>query len=186
MRKIICLTVVLLLVSLSAAAQDSSKVDVFGGYSYLRYTPGSGTFTANYVEGGIGSVAYNVGRSIGVVGEVSANHNGSVYGTIVSSNVVTYLVGPKVFLHVGNVTPFAQALFGGAHATASDSGASSSANAFAASFGTGLDLHINRQLDVRLIQVDDLMTTFSSGQFNGFGGGIQNGLRISSGVVFRL
>jgi hypothetical protein len=141
MRKFVCLMGLLLLASLNAAAQDNSKVDVFGGYSYLRYTPVSGTSVTNF-NGGVGSISYNMNGWIGVVGEVAGYHNGSVNGSIVSANVVTYLFGPKVFVNAGKVTPFAQVLFGGAHASASDSGASASENAFAATLGGGLDWNV--------------------------------------------
>lgn len=188
MRNFVMLMGLLLLTSLGVAAQDNSdnpKVDVFGGYSYLRYAPASGAARANF-NGGVGSISYRIGEWISVVGEVARYHNGSVNGSIVSASVVTYLGGPKASATLGKFTPFAQVLFGGAHASVSDIGASASQNAFATAFGAGLDWNVKRGIDVRFLQIEDLVTTFNSGAFGGSSSGNQNGLRCSSGIVFRF
>ena len=90
------------------------------------------------------------------------------------------MFGPKLaYRHNEKITPFAQALFGGARASA----AGASKNAFAMTLGGGLDWNATQHLGIRLIQAEYFMTRFN------FGGGIsntQNNARISAGVVFRF
>jgi hypothetical protein len=179
MRKAMCVMGLLLLVSLSAAAQDHSKADIFGGYSYLRVNPGNGVQGVNF-NGGIGSVSINLNNWIGGVAEFGGYHNGSVYGSGVSANAISYLFGPKVYMSRGKITPFAQVLFGGAHVSAS----STTANAFAMALGGGVDWNAGQHFAVRLGQVDYVMTRFNTG-FAGANNN-QNNFRFSTGIVFKF
>jgi opacity protein-like surface antigen len=172
---------------------DSPKVEVFGGYSYVRFNPGMGASGVNF-NGGSGSAAYNLTPSIGIVGDIGGYHYSQSGG---SANVISYLFGPKIAMRRGPITPFAQVLFGGAHgsinggtcATArvrpdtSFSGCgSTSENAFAMALGGGVDWNATDHIGIRLIQAEYLLTRF------GFGGSSysQNNARISAGVVFRF
>jgi opacity protein-like surface antigen len=91
--------------------------------------------------------------------------------------LVTYLFGPKVSMRRGPVTPFAQALFGGAHL----SGGGISSNGFAMTLGGGVDWNATPHIAIRLVQAEYLMTRFSEID----GNNQQNNARISTGVVFR-
>ena len=42
MRKFLIAIIAVLAVSFTAMAQDTPKAEVFGGYQYLRFNPGSG------------------------------------------------------------------------------------------------------------------------------------------------
>lgn len=110
--------------------------------------------------------------------------------------MVTYLFGPKVALRHGPITPFAQALFGGAHISANGSSCSDSRvrpeqtiggcgsgseNSFAMTVGGGLDWNAMSHIGVRLIQAEYLLTRFSAAGITNN----QNNARISAGVVFR-
>jgi opacity protein-like surface antigen len=177
-----------------ASAQDSPKVEVFGGYSYLRANDGGQGFNFN---GGSGSLAYNLTPWLGVVGDFGGYHwNGSGDFSGESSTTETYLFGPKVSLRHGPLTPFAQVLFGGAHIGVSgecdtvrihrEGGpeeCNGSENGFAMTLGGGLDWNATPHIGVRLIQAEYLMTRFDGEGSDG--GNTQNNARISAGVVFR-
>jgi hypothetical protein len=60
-------------------------------------------------------------------------------------------------------------------------GAANAGAAFAGCFGGGLDLRATPRFSVRLVEADDLLTTFDNGDNNH-----QNNLRISAGVVLRF
>ena len=188
MKKLACLLGLFLLVGFNASAQTSSKVDVFGGYSYLRYNFGGGAPSFNF-NGGIGSVAFNLTDHIAGVGEFSFDHDGSISGAPgFSLNTIPYLFGPKVYMTSGKITPFAQVLFGGVHASVScpgGCGGNSSANAFGMAFGGGADWGVSPHLAVRLGQIDYVMTRFSPS--SGFSANSsQNNFRYSVGVVFKF
>ena len=138
MKKLIVLGLGLFLFAVTAHAQSA---DVSVGYSYFRLG-GSGGVNQNGVSG---SIAYKPNPWLGIVGDFGGYH-ASPGG--VSLNTYTYLFGPRLSLHnPSNVTPFAQALFGGSRITAG-SGLGSS-NQFAYSVGGGVDFGILPHLALR-------------------------------------
>ncbi len=192
MKSLALLCGALLLFAGVASAQDSPKVEAFGGYSYLRANDFN---TGLNFNGGSGSLAYNLTPMFGIVGDFGGYH-WSQSGA--DATVVSYLLGPKVALRHGPITPFAQVLFGGAHASGSafNQGCaarvrgegttctvSGSENAFAMTIGGGVDWNATPHIGIRLIQAEYLMTRFSG--FGNNGSNTQNNARISTGVVFR-
>src|SRR5271168_236233 len=166
LKVVVCLLAFLSFFGVAAKAQDIPKFDIFAGYSYVREnpsTPGVGSYSLN---GGSASVAYNVNSWLSGVADFGGYHNGNILGTNVEGTLSTYMFGPRVsFRHLGRLTPFGQVLFGVAHASGSLSGSattiSSSDNAFAFSFGGGVDYRLTRHLLLRPLQVDYLLTRFS-------------------------
>src|SRR5215468_4205717 len=88
MQKSVWLLGVLLVFTISVAAQDYPKVEVFGGYSYFH---SSFAGTGLNFNGASGSIAFNVTPNFGLVGDFGGYHNTSD----VSTNNFTYLFGPK-------------------------------------------------------------------------------------------
>ena len=177
MKRLVCLMSLVLAVSLSVAAQDAPKAEVFGGYSYLRANPGLGAPGFN-LNGGSGSISYNLSSAIGIVADFGGYHASNIYGSGVSGNIFSYTFGPKFVYRSGKVEPFAQALFGGARA----SGGGTNNNAFAMALGGGVDVKATEHVAIRLIQAEYVMT-----RFNIVGVATdQNNARISAGIVFRF
>ena len=75
------------------------------------------------------------------------------------------------------VTPFAHALFGGAHASSSGFGNSG----MVMMFGGGADLETGSKVAFRLAQVDWMMTRLPTTAL-----ATQNNARVSTGVLFRF
>ena len=173
-----------------AAAQD--KVELFGGYSFVRAsvpvtatilcpTPTCPATTANYhasLNGWEFAGTYKTNRWLGLTGDL-----GGQYGTIgtASTHLQTYLFGPTISLP-SRVSPFAHVLFGGAHEAVGNglTGTGSvtlptSGNFFAIAAGAGIDVKVAPLIAVRLIQIDYLATRAYSTT--------QNQPRISAGVV---
>jgi opacity protein-like surface antigen len=175
MRKLLWISTLLMVLTISAAAQDYPKAEVFGGYSYLHVNVLGTGFGFN---GASGSIAVNPNHWFGIVGDFGGYHNGD-FG--VSTTAVTYLFGPK-FAYRKNerVTPYFHVLFGGAHVSANFAGAGGSESAFAMALGGGADVKVHPHVAIRLIQVDYLLTKFNDGDNNR-----QNNVRISAGIVFR-
>jgi opacity protein-like surface antigen len=181
MKKFACLMGLLLLVSVTAKAQDSSKAEVFGGYSYLRFNPGHGDESINF-NGGIGSFAYNLTNMFAVEGEFAGYHGSNVFGSSASATTVSYLFGPKVSKSFGKITPFAHVLFGGAHASASgEEGGNFSSNAFALAVGGGVDYNVNSRFAIRFGELDYVYTRFIE-----INTGNQANFRYSGGVVIKF
>jgi outer membrane protein OmpA-like peptidoglycan-associated protein len=189
----------LFLFAIHGAAQDIPKVEVYGGYTFLRFNASSPTnaFTAN---GAVGSFQYNFNKHIGLVGELGGEHNGSL--SIGSSKTLqpdqtafTYLFGPRFFINKGGVvSPFFEFMVGGFHNSRSFSlpnsllphpvnpiagvtetpigtttKFSSTQNAAAMLLGGGIDIRLGRMLSFRPIELDYVPTNFSPFNIAGLG-----------------
>lgn len=164
MRKLCMLLGLVFLVTLTARAQD--KVELFGGYSYLRLDSSP---KAN-LNGWEISGQYKFSGWLGGVADFSG-HYGSISG--VSTSLHNFLFGPQISWHAP-VSPFAHILLGGARSSI----AGVSDTAFAVAIGAGIDTRVAPALYWRIIQGDYLATRF--------GGNTQNNVRVSTGVVFRF
>lgn len=172
MKRAIVVFAILSLVSIAAMAQDFSKAEVFGGYSYVRLNDIGQGFNFN---GGAGSISINPNSTLGLVADFGGYHTSS-FGS--DANLTTYLFGPKLAMRSeGQFTPFVHALFGGAHI----SGGGASDNAFAMALGGGIDAKMSEHVALRVVQLDYLLTKFSNGANDR-----QNSLRASTGIVFRF
>jgi hypothetical protein len=124
----------------------------------------------------------------------------------VSGNMFTYLFGPQIKKR-GKIEPYGQVLFGGAHSNAyanlytnalavnpllaapapgvapgTVASVAPDSTAFAFTVGFGVDIHINKRISVRPLEVGYLLTHFN----NSFSGGSQNTFRYMAGVTFNL
>src|ERR1700676_1279159 len=173
----------------AAPAQDTPKVEVFGGYSYLRADiVTSGTQVS--LNGASGSLAYNLSHWLAVVGDVGVYHQGSVTGSRFSLTLSSYQVGPRLSLRKHkHLVPFGQVLLGAGHAggtlytSAIGTGVTplGANNAFLLTAGGGVDWKLNHRIGIRLVQAEYLYSQFLNGSGNG---DQQNNVRLSAGVVF--
>jgi hypothetical protein len=172
MRKLIGLMLLLGLFSLAAVAQENySKAEVFGGYQYTRF---DGGVNAN---GFNGALTGNLNHWFGVAADFSGAYK-NVSG--VDTKTYTYTFGPQIAMRRGGAfTPFAHALFGGFHSSASANGISASDSGFAFMLGGGADVKIAPALSVRLLQFDWLSLHSNGSSDN-------NNMRLSTGVVFHF
>jgi opacity protein-like surface antigen len=139
-------------------AQDFKRVEVFGGYQFAHAQPNANGNGWNVALTG------NLTHSIGITGDFSGNYESG-------SSLYTYMVGPTFALRRERVTPFAHALFGGAHADG--------VNAFSMALGGGLDVNAGEHVAIRVIQADWLMFRRAGESNNG-------NARVSVGLVFRF
>jgi opacity protein-like surface antigen len=183
-KLLVSLLAVLSFFGTTAYAQDTPKVDIFAGYSYVRDNPSTSGVNSFSLNGGSASFAYNATSWLSGVADIGAYHNGNILGTGTDGTLSTYLFGPRIsYRHSSRITPFGEVLFGVAHAGASIAGTSGSDNAFAMSLGGGVDYKLTDRFAIRPIKVDYLMTRFSE---TGTGNQTQNNLRVSTGIVFRF
>lgn len=175
MRTVVLLIVLLGLFPLLVMAQETPKAEVFGGYQFTRTNIiGTGL---NF-NGWNASVTGNVNKWFGVAADFSGNYHSETGGSL---KVYSYTFGPVVSLnHEGTLNPFVHALFGGAHANLSVSGAGSAGtNGFTMMMGGGADAKISPRLAVRLFQADWVYYHFE-------GVGESKNVRVSTGLVFRF
>jgi hypothetical protein len=175
-----------------AHAQETPtpKIEIFGGYSYMRSNiVFSGTrFNLN---GGSGSVAYNVTNWLGIVGDFGVYDTGNAGGEGRSLTLSTYQFGPRISMRGHSLVPFGQVLLGGGHATGTlyttslgnGSAALGPSNGFALTVGGGVDWKLNRTIGIRIIQTEYMYTTFLNAAAAP-DKNRQNNVRISAGITF--
>ena len=182
MRKLFFIAALLLALPLIAQAQDAPKVEIFGGYSYLRADDDDGGID---LHGWNASTAVNINKWVGIVADFSGHYGDVTVGPGPKADVSGYLflVGPR-FSYRGHkvLTPFGHVLLGAARQnfslrTASGTLKSDDA-AFAMAIGGGLDATVHPNLAIRLFQTDYVLTRFNDDS--------QHNFRISTGLVLRL
>src|SRR5208282_6019930 len=109
----------------------------------------------------------------------------------VQANLFTYMFGPQVGLRTGKVRPFGHLLFGAAHSNiagnlytqSGTAAARPASNAFAMTFGGGVDIPVNKSgtIAFRPAEIDYLYTYFN---INGSGG--NSNFRYQAGMVFNF
>ena len=178
------------------------KVELFLGYSYLRGVPTrSPGNRMDSLNGGSASLAFNLNRYLGIVADVGGYNATEIQLTGAGANpagvsdasgtAFTFMAGPRLsWRRYDRITPFAQVLVGGIHASAVTLSNCTgplctplpSENSLALTAGGGVDLKISRHVALRVVQAEYLMTDFadlSTGERQ-----TQNDIRLSSGLVF--
>jgi hypothetical protein len=166
---------------LFAAPSHAQKVELFGGYSFVRapvtLTPGilcpvpgcPATFGTQHLNfhGWEASGAVKLLGPLALAADFS-DTSSSYLG--LNTHLKTYLLGPQVRFP-GPISPFAHFLVGAAH----ESIGGATQDAFSAAVGVGMDIKVLPFISIRPIQVDYLLTHFHSAT--------QNQPRVSAGLV---
>jgi hypothetical protein len=161
----------MLLPGLPSSAQEVPRLQVFGGYSHLRFDSTKLGF-ADYsnLNGGKIGLTFNVTPYFGVVGEVAGGWQSPL-------KVYDGLVGPQLSYRKWKGTVFGQVLFGKAKTHVNINGSATSSGR-AVAFGGGVDVPVTPHFSVRLIQAEYLTThTFQTDQ---------NNLQLSTGLIYQF
>ena len=154
-------------------AEGERPFEIFGGYSYLRDD-------GHNLNGWTGTFIVNVNQWFAIAADFDGHYGSHREGLeVVRVREHGFTFGPHVALqNRSRITPFAFALFGGAHENVKEGSVTESATAFAANLGGGLDVRVNEMWSVRLVQVDASYT-----RFHGEG---KTAPRFSTGLVFHF
>ena len=198
---------ILFLFTVSAFAQEIPKVETYLGYTFTRVNSGIDVpaFSAN---GGIGEIAFNFNKFLGLVGSFPSVHNGNVHDLHVDSTSFGYMFGPRGSLRFGRVIPSFETLFGATHVSRSFRGVPvvlvgptstlilqqrvvNTATEFSMLAGGNLDLVLNHHLTFRPIKLDYYLTRFQPVFIPGISTVVnrnrnQNNLLYSTGLNFRF
>jgi opacity protein-like surface antigen len=196
MRKLIITTFLIACsasLSLAQKPGEQPKNEFFAGYSY--HSADINTLTVDPRRTGQNGVnleyTRNITRHIGITGDASAHFHrdtrSTSIGTFTSKRDQYFLLGGLQF-KAGNgkrMQPFAHALFGASLFRGFTSDIRTSGNvytiddatSFAMAFGGGLDVRVNKRIDLRLIQADYTPTFFGSGR--------QDNFRLSVGIILK-
>ncbi|MGA9208316.1 MAG: outer membrane beta-barrel protein, partial [Terriglobales bacterium] len=125
-------------------------------------------------------------KDVGLTGDFSYATKSFAGGT--DAHLYGFNFGPQFKMRSGRLEPFAHALFGATHGSASGTGSGSnpSDTAFSMKLGGGLDVAVAHHFAVRLGEFDYYYTRFSStGNFSINGQNSQNNYTFGAGIVIR-
>ena len=197
LRFLMFCTALLILSATDEAAQtqaitpaQSPRVEVFGGYSYMR---ANAVFTGSRINlnGATFATAFYVNHWLAVVADVGIYHAGNIANQF-SLTLTSYQAGPRVRLRTDTrFTPYGQFLVGGGHAGGTIYTKSlgfgiapiGANNSFLFTLGGGADLKLSRRISLRLVQAEYLHSEFLNGSTIGHQ---QNNMRLSAGAVFNF
>jgi hypothetical protein len=173
MQKAGLLFALVLFFSVAAAAQETPKVEVFGGYSNLFANLNNSSYNLNGVHV---SAAENVNSWFGGVLDFST-HFGSNAGYNINAESIMY--GPRIAYRKSSaITPSVHALFGAIRGSRGFDGISEANWRFALGVGGEIDVRLNDKVALRLVQADYIPTHFLDLR--------QDNVRVSVGFVFRF
>jgi hypothetical protein len=162
-----------------AVAQSKSKlpaIDVFGGYSYLRFDSKTLGFAnqLNLNGGNIEVALPDLYEGLGAVIDVSGH-------STTEMEEFNFMIGPQYTYEWKGIRFYGHGLFGKARDRLRQPGTTQlepSHLGKAVAFGGGVDLPLKGRFSVRPIQADYLITS----EF----GSTQHNLRLSTGLVYRF
>jgi opacity protein-like surface antigen len=213
MRKSLLVVALLLALPVIASAQDEvPKVEIFGGYSYLRADNATGISQASTMgtttsvmtqmadrnlNGFSTSFTNNLNSWLGIEAEFSGHFTDTVLnGTTLDRDIYFVTAGPRLSIRrFERFTPFAHIMVGMARQDIQVQNASSTISTvgslnqqdsgLAFIVGGGVDLNLSSRLGLRLAQTDYILTRFSNR--NGTSTELnQANFRASTGVVLKL
>ena len=181
--KLMFLVLICLTLTGTSNAQDTQRVEIFGGYSLLHDS--SMLYPSTNFNGWDGSATVFVNRWFGVTGDVSGHYGsetqvipalpGGTAGKFgLSSSAYTFMLGPHFTYHRSRYAPFAQALFGGYHLQSTGTllvpvmcgppvtcggpiNESMVQRGFAMALGGGLDIDLGHGISFRPVQAEYLL-----------------------------
>lgn len=190
-RRLLLLSAVLLVASVTANAQDEHpRIEIYGTYSLL--VADIDVFDNETLQGWGAGVQWNPKRYFGVVAEFGGNYGHSDLppapgriDTTLETRLHTFLFGPRVSYRSDKVTPFAHFLLGPAINTGRVADVGGSNTEIALSVGGGLDINVSRLISIRPAQLDYL-SVHSDLPLNQGGSSWFRDFRYQAGVVFKI
>lgn len=193
----------------SAVAQ---RADVYGGYSYLNFSPTITGLDSRSFNGGGGGIDLYFLKIFGLKADFmyygSTTFTRTFPVTVVipgrgiipagtysaQGNMFTYLGGPVLRIPTPLIKPFGEVLFGGSSTDGYSNLAkeidanggtlsTSSQHPFTLAAGGGVDLSVSHHLSIRLAQFDYVLTRYSNPLTNNSS---QNNFRYFGGVVLKF
>jgi len=171
-----------------AGSVSTPRLEIAASYSLVR--AGTVVSTAFNMHGGSISMAANVNKWLGFVGDFGYYSTKNVPPAGFTLNIASYLFGPRFSLHRSDhLTLFAHSLVGGGHAGGTlytagfqqGSAPPAAVNSFAMALGAGLDVNLSRHVALRAFQADWFFTNFPNGS-----GNRQHNFRLTTGLVVRF
>ena len=181
MKKLLVAIALCSLFCIPVLAQDTPKVEVYGGYQLLHHgggTYGEDVYPSYNFNGFLAAVEGNLKPFFGVVGEFGYNRKSwDEYNE--TESFTSYLFGPRFGYRTEKFRVFGHYLLGGSHYKDEYDGENYTDNNFTQAIGGGVDIVLNGMISVRPAQIDMVSIHWTDGEYSEW----ENHFRYSGGVV---
>jgi opacity protein-like surface antigen len=179
MKVFVTVLVASLAFALTAAAEDTSKLETYFGFDWVRFNPDVSNIPSFNAEGGSAQFVYNFHEGIGLAFDLGAVTKDTFHGNF-SNEQSHFLIGPRYgFYNHSRFTPFGEILFGVGHASVStdilrvpavlpssvvtlpdnvSARLTASRTSFAMMVGGGIDIRLTKRITYRLFDADYYLT----------------------------
>jgi outer membrane protein OmpA-like peptidoglycan-associated protein/opacity protein-like surface antigen len=164
---------------------DATRYDFAVGYNNIRANAPPAQCQCFDMNGGFVFGSFHVTDWLAIEGEFTGGHSSNISPLGQDLTLTTFTGGPRFSYRYHHLTPYGEALVGGAHGGdsyfPSQNSSTASATSFAFSAGGGLDYMLTPRFSLRAVDVQYLRTSFPNGTNNE-----QNQLMIGAGLVIKF
>ena len=168
-------------ISNSSGSDDIPRVQVGLNYNYFHANAPPGQCGCFSLNGGSGTVIYNITPAWSGVADVAYAHASHVNNTSQNITIINYLFGPRYSRRTSSrFVPYAEALLGGAKENVNFQ-FDINRNAFGFLVGGGVTTRLKPRISLTIVQADWVYTRIPNAKNNR-----QNDIRISTGILFNF
>ena len=168
-------------ISMGGVYSDVPRVEFGASYNYFHANAPPGQCGCFALNGGSGTVVYNVTTKWAAVADLMVGHATNVDNSLQNITIFNYLFGPRYTRRMSSrYVPYGQVLFGGAKEDVNFQ-FTINRNAFGLLAGGGVTTRLNGKFGLTLGEVDWIHTRIPNAKNNR-----QNDLRIVTGVTYHF
>ena len=168
-------------ISMSGASDDISRLEFGVNYNYFHANAPPGQCGCFSLNGGSGTVVYNITPRWAGVADLTIGHATNVDNSLQNITIFNYLFGPRYTRRTrSRFVPYGEVLLGGAKEDVNFE-FTINRNAFGFLAGGGVTTQLKHRFGLTLGQVDWIYTRIPNAQNNR-----QNDLRIVTGVTYHF
>lgn len=168
-------------ISMSGASDDISRLEFGANYNYFHANAPPGQCGCFSLNGGSGTVVYNITPRWAGVADLTIGHATNVDNSLQNITIFNYLFGPRYTRRMrSRFVPYGEVLLGGAKEDVNFQ-FTINRNAFGFLAGGGVTTQLKHRFGLTLGQVDWIYTRIPNAQNNR-----QNDLRIVTGVTYHF
>jgi len=168
-------------ISMSGASDDISRLEFGANYNYFHANAPPGQCGCFSLNGGSGTVVYNITSKWAAVADLTVGHATNVDNSLQNITIFNYLFGPRYTRRMrSRFVPYGQILLGGAKEDVNFVFAINR-NSFGLLAGGGVTTPLKHRFSITLGEVDWIHTRIPNAVNNS-----QNDIRVVTGITYHL
>jgi outer membrane immunogenic protein len=168
-------------ISMGGASGDVPRLEFGANYNYFHANAPPGQCGCFSLNGGSGTVVYNITAKWAAVADLMVGHANNVDNSLQNITIFNYLFGPRYTRRMSSrYVPYGEVLLGGAKEDVNFQ-FTINRNSFGLLAGGGVTTRLKRKFGLTLGEIDWIYTRIPNAQNNR-----QNNLRIVTGVTYHF